>query len=766
MSAQKSWRAVGRLLVAFALLAALLAPMAQPVPATATTWVVDTASRTEAQVQEKWARLKPVYSGSPYAVSPSMDAPYATGTLESGFVRDGLNTLNFARYLAGLPDDVTLSAARNREAQHGAVLLGATRVLTHFPTKPSDMTQSFFDAGYDSARSSNIGFGHSTLATFQGRCLNDNSSEGNLRAVGHRRWLLNPTMRVTGMGYADGWVTTYAFDRSRPAGDVSYSAITWPSAGAFPVEMFCNQTPWSITLNPEVFDIDQGSTKHTVTLRRVADGRTWSFGSNHTNTSGHYFSTDFRWMGVPNVFVFRPDPGTVTYRRGDVFDVTLSVYVKGRSTPRTVTYRTQFVSMEGGDIPGFLHAEDSSRLIVGQTLSRAFAYDGALDSVYFDARRGVELEISSPGVRTELYDSSGRLLQVFAGTRTEMWTPPSDGRYYLLAEDSPIGRSPVRYELSVIDPLEAPLRVEGSNRWETAVEASELAFPGGSEYVVIATGLNWPDALGGTALAGALDAPILLTGRTVPAATAAEIERLGASKAVIVGGTHAVNREVEAELKRQLGSANVERISGSDRYQTADRVATRVIAELGSAYDGTAFVATGRNFPDALAAAPIAAAQGWPLFLSDPGSGLSDATKATMGDKVRSVVILGGTGVVPSMVESYLDSEYGDSNVERIAGVNRYETSKNVASWGVARTDLEWCGVAIATGRDFPDALGGGVLQGISGSVLLLSDPRALSPEPGSAIELNRDCIETFAVLGGTKAVSHEVSNTVIEILH
>ncbi|MCL5887678.1 MAG: cell wall-binding repeat-containing protein [Actinobacteria bacterium] len=59
--------------------------------------------------------------------------------------------------------------------------------------------------------------------------------------------------------------------------------------------------------------------------------------------------------------------------------------------------------------------------------------------------------------------------------------------------------------------------------------------------------------------------------------------------------------------KTLLGNTNVERIKGDDRYKTADAVAARVIEVKGGAFDGTAFVATGANFPDALAAAPLAA---------------------------------------------------------------------------------------------------------------------------------------------------------------
>ncbi|MDZ4655219.1 MAG: cell wall-binding repeat-containing protein, partial [Coriobacteriia bacterium] len=224
-------------------------------------------------------------------------------------------------------------------------------------------------------------------------------------------------------------------------------------------------------------------------------------------------------------------------------------------------------------------------------------------------------------------------------------------------------------------PLEV-VPVEGVSRFETAVEASKLAFPspGSADCVVIATGLNWPDALGGAALAGAKGAPILLsTASDVPTTTMDEIARLGATEAIILGGTGAVGLTAEAELKGALGAGNVTRIGGINRYETAQMVAQATIDELGGTWDGTAFLATGSNFPDALAAAPIAAAKGWPIYLT-PTDAVGEA-KAAMHVDTDSVLILGGTGAVSKAVEDDLKVTFGDLAVERLAGVNRYATA-------------------------------------------------------------------------------------------
>lgn len=316
-----------------------------------------------------------------------------------------------------------------------------------------------------------------------------------------------------------------------------------------------------------------------------------------------------------------------------------------------------------------------------------------------------------------------------------------------------------------IGPLPPILYVSGADRFATAVEASKLAYPDGAGSVVIATGRNWPDALGGSALAGVLDGPILLTDpNTLPPVALAEIQRLNATHAVILGGTGAVSTAVENALKAELGSGAgvVERIAGSDRYDTANKTAARVKSELGAAYDGMAFVATGGNFPDALAAAPIAAANGWPLFLSAPATGISNATHGAMSG-VTDVVILGGTSAVSTSVENNLGS-WG-YNTQRIAGTSRYDTAAKVASFGVTDCGLMWNRVGVATGENYPDALAGGVLQGKVGSVMLLTYTSRLCNEAGYALLACRNDVTTVTFFGGTGAVSQATRTDVVAAL-
>ncbi len=314
--------------------------------------------------------------------------------------------------------------------------------------------------------------------------------------------------------------------------------------------------------------------------------------------------------------------------------------------------------------------------------------------------------------------------------------------------------------------------VAGADRYLTAVEAAAECYPDGltradSEghlSVVVATGANWPDALGGAALAGSVRGPILLTKPTsLPAAVVEEIERLGADRVFVLGGTAAVSEAVASALDALPGVTSVERVAGSTRYGTAEAIAERVADLEGEWFSGRVFVATGSNFPDALAASSIAAARAWPLYLSDP-AGLRQSTKDSMENiGITDSVILGGEAVVPATTESYLESVH--DSVERLAGTNRYATAVDVAEFGTGTLGMRWTGTGISTGTNFPDALSGGVLIGKMNSVMLLTNSTALSAATHDVLTTHREDVSGVIYLGGTAAISQTVRDDIANIL-
>jgi putative cell wall-binding protein/subtilisin family serine protease len=185
-------------------------------------------------------------------------------------------------------------------------------------------------------------------------------------------------------------------------------------------------------------------------------------------------------------------------------------------------------------------------------------------------------------------------------------------------------------------------RVFGPNRYATAAEIAATYESASTVY--IASGINFPDALGGSARAGSLDAPVLLT-RTdsLPAATAAQLEELGPERIVVLGGPAAVSDSVVDALGEY---GEVERQFGPDRYATAAAIS-------GDHEPGvdTVFVASGADFPDALAGSARAGHLDVPVLLVRPDR-IPAATLAELERlQATNVVILGGFGAVSEEVE-------------------------------------------------------------------------------------------------------------------
>jgi putative cell wall-binding protein len=191
------------------------------------------------------------------------------------------------------------------------------------------------------------------------------------------------------------------------------------------------------------------------------------------------------------------------------------------------------------------------------------------------------------------------------------------------------------------------VRLAGSDRYGTAAIVSSASHGPGTPLVYVATGNDFPDALTAAAVAGSARAPVLLvTPGSIPAVTAAELARLRPGRIVIVGGAGAVSESVRAALGRY---APVTRLAGADRYGTA--------AAVGSLYaprPGMVYVATGADFPDALAAAAAAGGASVPLLLVQPNALPAPTTAELSRLRPARIAVVGGSGVVSEAVRGAL----------------------------------------------------------------------------------------------------------------
>ena len=227
---------------------------------------------------EDWLSLAPALGEQPvYLTEPSVTAPYAIGALNPVYLETGLRYMNYLRRLAGL-EPVTLSEHLCVQAQYGAVVLAAGDTLTHTPEKPVDMEASFYRMGANACGASNISmrflYQHDILLQSALQGYMDEDSPLNRLDLGHRRWLLDPSLGKIGFGLATSvsgkqYITLPISDTSG-TGPVP-AEICWPAAGQFPNSLFSPGTPWSVSLDPAVYALPEESAL-LVTVTRLRDG--------------------------------------------------------------------------------------------------------------------------------------------------------------------------------------------------------------------------------------------------------------------------------------------------------------------------------------------------------------------------------------------------------------------------------------------------------------------------------------------------------------
>ncbi len=286
-----------------------------------------------------------------------------------------------------------------------------------------------------------------------------------------------------------------------------------------------------------------------------------------------------------------------------------------------------------------------------------------------------------------------------------------------------------------------PVRLSGTDRFGTAIAASQVEFPtaGTAGAVVLARADDYPDALVGAALASAKNAPLLFAnGGVLTPATQAEIQRVLPAGGIVylLGGTAAIPASVATSLT-SLGFAPV-RYAGTDRFGTALAVADALNDP------STVLLATGTNFPDALAAGPAAAHVHGVVLLTN-GSSLTPAVTAYLAAHPGTVYAIGGPAVI------------ADPSATALSGADRYATAAAVASTLFSTPT----NVGVASGTAFPDALSGGAFQAHFGGPIVLTDPHVLPASTSAYLTGAVSSIITTSIFGGTTALSVTVQTAV-----
>lgn len=289
-------------------------------------------------------------------------------------------------------------------------------------------------------------------------------------------------------------------------------------------------------------------------------------------------------------------------------------------------------------------------------------------------------------------------------------------------------------------------RLSGPNRYDTAVAISTSGFSPGVPVAYVASGANFPDALSAAPAASLLGGPLLLTpGDSLPATVRAELVRLRPDRIVVVGGPTVVSDAVLAQIR---SIAPTSRVAGDNRYETSREIIADAFASTPYIY-----LATGRNFPDALTASAAAAHLDAPVVLVDGNASSVDAATIDLFRAlgVTTVRIAGSTAVVSAALERSLGT--AGFAVERLGGTDRYETGTAIVRGAFSSAPTAY----VASGLNFPDALAGAALAGSVDAPLFITMGTCI-PD-GVSRALTDLGVTSVVLLGGTPTLSTSVAS-------
>ncbi|HUF83907.1 MAG TPA: cell wall-binding repeat-containing protein, partial [Acidimicrobiia bacterium] len=194
------------------------------------------------------------------------------------------------------------------------------------------------------------------------------------------------------------------------------------------------------------------------------------------------------------------------------------------------------------------------------------------------------------------------------------------------------------------------------------------------------------------------------------------------------------------------------RVAGTDRSETA-ALLSRLAFPDGA---DTVYLATSRDYGDALSAGPGAVIDTAPVLLTD----IDHLDPGTAAELLRlrpqRIVVIGGTAAVSDAVFSELRS-YATMAIVRVAGHDRFETAAAV-SRATHPTGSDT--VYLATGRDHADALAAGLGASTDDAPVLLTEanllPRATSEE------IRRLRPSRIVIVGGTAAIASGVEAALV----
>ncbi|GAB3578395.1 hypothetical protein GCM10027406_14490 [Leifsonia lichenia] len=358
-------------------------------------------------------------------------------------------------------------------------------------------------------------------------------------------------------------------------------------------------------------------------------------------------------------------------------------------------------------------------------------------AVTVDAAGGVVYAATSSPTASTLYafSTSTNALKAtvpLTGVAGVATVDPATGTVYVSRRTAP---SSTTYELALVprgasavsSTIPLPAQAESLEVDQTAgtlYAAVSQPFEGGTINEVLAIGTASKSIVAG-----------------VPVSAPADVAVNPTTGTAYVSGARAGDTLISVVRK-----LTTDRVAGSDRFATSVAVSKR-------AFPGTApvvYIASGLNYPDALAAGPAAAKRGGPLLLT-PATGLTADVAAEVARlKPAKIVVAGGLASVSDRVLSQLRTAAPSASVSREAGDDRFATSRSVVKGAFTSAST----VYLASGTNFPDALSAGGAAGSKGAPVLLVDGAASGIDSATSALLTSLGARTVKLVGGSSVMS------------
>ena|GEM_PF-3935047 len=343
-------------------------------------WVNNNPSEVTGNLLVDLEKFEEIYTlgsvgNAAFSQTPSLTAPHRAGSLRNELLNDAENAIKMVRYLAGLPyDDISLTNKLNTSAQHRAVIAAVTGEIGHNLQKPTDMSDTFYQAGmndgYDQCELNHVSFSSNismanTANAILGLVGDDGSN--NISNAGHRIAILDPSIKEFGIGYVNDFSNPnpknsiygrtmygnyYYVHTARSSGtaDVADTYVAWPNSGYFPIDYFSNPSyPWTLTLGADY----QAPNKNNISLilTRTRGNKTWIFDEATPNlgeNNANYMNRSLNHFNISGkTITFRPnlnDLGTIN--DGDIFEVNLFGIRKSNGAETMLTYSIEFFDLE------------------------------------------------------------------------------------------------------------------------------------------------------------------------------------------------------------------------------------------------------------------------------------------------------------------------------------------------------------------------------------------------------------------------------------